>query len=640
MLAWAAFGLFLVAVGFAQRGLGVAPPDTGWAFAAIGALVSASLVAAARRAPALVWPMMPPLLLAVGVSVHPVGASWGHHALLLALATAHVLAAFALLRRWSLAAAGVALGMIALAALWESRAWEWWVLAACYAGVSLPLFGLLTPLRRYEPPEARETEAFTAAHALSWLPLAAAAVTAAAALNARVAPAGVDVAGTAEYRTLVLVALLLAPLVAFEARRLRAWEPGVAAMAGLAGAAAALWPVFDWPAWTLAFAYSGAGAAAFAALGRWRRLGTDSPSVAVHILSWGGLVLGPLAALLALDMRLQTLDAVAASLVEFRAVALLMLPLAGAVAFEGRRLGLGWAPVPATALVMVAVELAIATQQPGNVQAHTLPAALYLALVGLLTRSSDGLDRNLGWHEVLQLAGAALLVLPQAEQGLGPGGARWGLVLLVEGLALLGVAVALNARWLAVSAVVTLSGVALRFLWVTREAAAVPYWVMLAGAGFLLLAVGLTVLLHREWWDRTRVRLQRGWRRGAVDQPRPARCRRERCSPRSGPSSPSSRSPPPSRGEPRTRDEHVPCVLHTAVIWTSPLQAGRPASARGAPGRDALGVIRDGGDVDYEGAANSVDWDASGDLERGYIGIWRFTRDDEIEEVETIPYER
>ena len=54
----------------------------------------------------------------------------------------------------------------------------------------------------------------------------------------------------------------------------------------------------------------------------------------------------------------------------------------------------------------------------------------------------------------------------------------------------------------------------------------------------------------------------------------------------------------------------------------------------------ALDVIRDGGEVDYEGAANSVDWDANGDLERGYIGIWRFTRDGGIEDVETIPYER
>jgi len=55
---------------------------------------------------------------------------------------------------------------------------------------------------------------------------------------------------------------------------------------------------------------------------------------------------------------------------------------------------------------------------------------------------------------------------------------------------------------------------------------------------------------------------------------------------------------------------------------------------------DALGVIREGGEVDYEGAANSIDWDANGDLERGYIAIWRFTLDDEIEDVEITPYER
>ena len=74
---------------------------------------------------------------------------------------------------------------------------------------------------------------------------------------------------------------------------------------------------------------------------------------------------------------------------------------------------------------------------------------------------------------------------------------------------------ALGARWLGVSAVVTLSGVALRFLWVNRDSEAVPYWVMLAIAGFLLLAVGLTILLHRDWWDRNRVRLRAWWRRDA-----------------------------------------------------------------------------------------------------------------------------
>ena len=54
----------------------------------------------------------------------------------------------------------------------------------------------------------------------------------------------------------------------------------------------------------------------------------------------------------------------------------------------------------------------------------------------------------------------------------------------------------------------------------------------------------------------------------------------------------------------------------------------------------ALGIIGEGGDVDYEGAASSIDWDGNGDLTRGYISIWRFTQDDAIEDVESTPYER
>ena len=131
-------------------------------------------------------------------------------------------------------------------------------------------------------------------------------------------------------------------------------------------------------------------------------------------------------------------------------------------------------------------------------------------------RSRDRLNDDIGWHEVLQVTAAGLLVVPQAEQGFEPGGARWGLILLIEGLVLLGVAMALNTRWLAVSAVVTLSGVALRFLWVNRNTDVVPYWVMLAVAGFVLLAVGLTVLLQREWWDRARAGLLRRWRQGTA----------------------------------------------------------------------------------------------------------------------------
>ena len=408
-------------------------------------------------------------------------------------------------RRWEPGVAALLILLACVAALWPVFDWPTWTLAATYAVAGAGGFVALTRWRRV----AADSGAL-AVQALSWLPVGAGILAARIALDIRLEDAAIEAPSTAEYRVLVLAALLLAPLLSYEAWRLRRWEPAVAALAVVFGCAAALWPVFDWPTWTLAGAYSLAGVGAFLALSRWRRTGRDSTALAVQALSWAGLLLGPLTALVAIGVRLETLDANPATLVEFRTLAALLLPVAAAVEFEGRRLGIRWASLPASALVMVALELAIATLEPGNVQAHTVPAALYLALVGLAVRTSGTLSRHLSWHELLQLAGAALLVLPQAEQGFEPGGTRWGLVLLIEGFALLGIAMVLGARWLGVSAVVTLSGVALRFLWLNRETEAVPYWVMLAVAGFLLLAVGFTILLQREWWDRTRMRV-RGW---------------------------------------------------------------------------------------------------------------------------------
>ena len=54
----------------------------------------------------------------------------------------------------------------------------------------------------------------------------------------------------------------------------------------------------------------------------------------------------------------------------------------------------------------------------------------------------------------------------------------------------------------------------------------------------------------------------------------------------------------------------------------------------------ALSIIRDGGEVDYEGGSVSMDWDEYGDLRRGYLGIWRFTVDGDIEDVDVIAYEQ
>ena len=54
---------------------------------------------------------------------------------------------------------------------------------------------------------------------------------------------------------------------------------------------------------------------------------------------------------------------------------------------------------------------------------------------------------------------------------------------------------------------------------------------------------------------------------------------------------------------------------------------------------DGLKILAACGEVNYEGAATTLDWDEHGDLRRGFIGVWRFTADERIEEVETVPFE-
>ena len=51
---------------------------------------------------------------------------------------------------------------------------------------------------------------------------------------------------------------------------------------------------------------------------------------------------------------------------------------------------------------------------------------------------------------------------------------------------------------------------------------------------------------------------------------------------------------------------------------------------------DALRLLREGEEINFEGAGGTLDWDANGDLLRGHIGIWRFTPDETIEEVEIL----
>ena len=74
---------------------------------------------------------------------------------------------------------------------------------------------------------------------------------------------------------------------------------------------------------------------------------------------------------------------------------------------------------------------------------------------------------------------------------------------------------------------------------------------------------------------------------------------------------------------------------HLRAIGAAP---GEPVIAGPEGVARALEILADGGDVDYEGASVSLDWDEHGDLLRGHIGIWRFTRDERIEDLEAVPY--
>ena len=65
---------------------------------------------------------------------------------------------------------------------------------------------------------------------------------------------------------------------------------------------------------------------------------------------------------------------------------------------------------------------------------------------------------------------------------------------------------------------------------------------------------------------------------------------------------------------------------------------GQPVIAGPEGVAQALEALADGGHVIYQGASGTLDWNANGDLRQGHVGIWRFTEDEQIEDVETVPY--
>jgi hypothetical protein len=312
--------------------------------------------------------------------------------------------------------------------------------------------------------------------------------------------------------TLVLGIGAAGPIVAFAATRRWFLLPLAAGIAALAAGYAWAWQHLHWA--ELPLLYAAAGAVLAATLAAHRRYSRDERGLAITTLSWGPWAL---AAAVAYTVLLDAQSGLAAgeALVRTQEWAVMVLvtgSAAVAIILEGVRLHLRTVWLPGTSGVMAAVLCGIAILQPTNVQAYTLPLGFYLVAVGLCLRSAPSfLGAHMSVGEAVTVAGMLAIVLPPAAQSFEPGGGIYGLELIAYGLLFLAVGLVLASRWLVAGGVLTLTGVAVRWLLVYGSRA--PYWLTLGIVGTLLLGLGLLLLFERDWWQRSRARLVDWWRR-------------------------------------------------------------------------------------------------------------------------------
>lgn len=317
----------------------------------------------------------------------------------------------------------------------------------------------------------------------------------------------VDSPGTA---TFMLALGTAAPLVAFAVTR--RWEICLVAatFGGFTLASAWNWRGFE-PA-LLPLAFLAYAALLWAALTPLRRYEQDTRGTLVAVLTWLPWLVALGAAAVELSARsLQPIPT--EGLVRTREWAVLTIAVCAAalaLTAEGVRLGRRLVWVPGTVGLLGAALLAIAIGRPDNVQAYTVPTGIYLVALGLSFRRSLSLiGPHLYEHEALLIAGLLALALPAALQALQPGGDRYALEVIVQGLIFLTLGFTFSARWLVSGGVVALSAVAVR--WLAAHGQEVPRWLPLGIVGMLLLVLGLLLLLERERWERLRRRVARWW---------------------------------------------------------------------------------------------------------------------------------
>ena len=169
--------------------------------------------------------------------------------------------------------------------------------------------------------------------------------------------------------------------------------------------------------------------------------------------------------------------------------------------------------VGASAVLMVALLLAIGHFRPENVQAYTAPLGAYLLAGAFLAlrveRLSDEVRLFIGPLEAL---GAAVLMGPSFVQSFDDDAWRYGLILLGEGLGLVALALVQRRLWLLSTSVtfVVLDGVHYLFF---AGGPALPNWAILAIAGTAVMAAGTAILLGRDRWTDWQRMVEAWWSR-------------------------------------------------------------------------------------------------------------------------------
>jgi hypothetical protein len=166
----------------------------------------------------------------------------------------------------------------------------------------------------------------------------------------------------------------------------------------------------------------------------------------------------------------------------------------------------------ASAVLMGALMLEVAHFRPDNVQAYTAPVGLYLLAIVLFASRYGRLPEELSpWLERLYGLGPAIVMAPSFLQSLDEGAWRYGLVLLLESLAFLGLAVFQRRTWLLSIAVSFVVANGLHYLFFEKT---LPTWATLSAAGVLLMAAGTAVLSGKERWPAIQDALLAWWQRG------------------------------------------------------------------------------------------------------------------------------